>query len=75
MGFLLQQTRFRAVSRLGLLRAASQLARNNAGIAAIEYALLASLIALTILASVTNLGTEVGNHWDGVAGAVEGGTG
>jgi pilus assembly protein Flp/PilA len=46
---------------------ASRLAPDSSGIATIEYALIASLIAVAILAAVTNLGQGVEGHWNGVA--------
>ena len=53
--------KFEFVSRLG---------KDRSGIAAIEYGYLAALIALGVVAGISNLGTEVGEDWDQVAAAV-----
>lgn len=45
--------------------------RDEAGATAIEYALLGSLIAVVILASVTSVGREVGGMFATVAGAFQ----
>lgn len=50
----------------------SRLAKDRSGVAAIEYALLASLIAIAIVTGVENLGDEVGKAWDDIAEAVLG---
>lgn len=49
------------------------LAQDETGVAAIEYALLAALIALAIVAALTGTGKAVGNNWDEVDQAVPGG--
>ena len=41
--------------------------------AAIEYALLAALIALAIVAALTGAGKAVGNNWNEVDQAMPGG--
>ena len=51
----------------------STVAGDEKGVAAIEYALAAALIALAIVASVTRTGTAVGNHWNSVDQAIPGG--
>jgi Flp pilus assembly pilin Flp len=48
----------------------SRLARDKSGVAAIEYALLASLIAIAIISGAENLGNTLGKAWDDVAAAV-----
>ena len=52
---------------------AEKLAKNAKGVAAIEYALIAALIALVIVAAVTRTGTSVGNNWNDVDQAIPGG--
>ena len=44
-----------------------RVAADTSGVAAIEYALIASLIALAILTGVGNLGDGVETHWNGIA--------
>lgn len=44
------------------------------GVAAIEYALVASLIAVGILASLAMTGTKVEQQWNDVDSAMPGGT-
>ena len=46
----------------------------NRGVAAIEYALIASLIALTLLVGLANLGGEVSNQFNSVESNVGEGT-
>ena len=41
------------------------------GATALEYGLLAALIAVVIIGAVTTLGTEVSNTFDSVAGGME----
>ena len=48
----------------------SRLARDKSGVAAIEYALLASLIAIALISGAENLGNVLGKAWDDVATAV-----
>jgi len=47
-----------------------RLASNNAGVAAIEYAILLALIAVTIVASVSGLGAASTQNWNKVDAAV-----
>ena len=54
-------------ARIGIL---GHLARDDSGVAAIEYALLASLIAIAIITGAENLGDKVGKAWDDIAQAV-----
>ena len=54
-------------------RPKEQLSSNAKGAAAIEYALLASLIALALLASISRTGDAVGNNWNEVNQAMPGG--
>ena len=46
--------------------------RDESGVTAIEYALLASLIAMVALAGITTLGGEVGRLWKKVGDEVTG---
>ena len=48
----------------------SRLAVDKSGVAAIEYALLASLIAIAIISGAENLGNTLGKTWNDVAAAV-----
>jgi pilus assembly protein Flp/PilA len=45
-------------------------ARDEDGISAIEYALLASLIALAIITAVTGVGTSLKTAFDNIAASV-----
>lgn len=47
-----------------------QIAREESAITAIEYALLAMLIALAVLGAITLLGTTVARMWQMIADAV-----
>ena len=49
------------------------LAQDETGVAAIEYALLAALIALAIVAALTGTGEAVGSNWNEVNQAMPGG--
>lgn len=56
----------------------SRILKNKSGAAAIEYALLASIISIGIITGAKNLGDEVGKYWDEIAeaiGADDGGKG
>ncbi|MFA5170685.1 MAG: Flp family type IVb pilin [Sulfuriferula sp.] len=44
--------------------------RDESGVTAIEYALLASLIAMVILGAVVTLGNTILSLWNEVAGCV-----
>ena len=50
------------------------LARSQSGVAAIEYALLASLIAVAIVGALTATGGKVQQQWGNVDQAVGAGT-
>ena len=52
---------------------AETLVRDETGVAAIEYALIAALIAVAIVAALTRTGTAVGNNWNEVNQAMPGG--
>jgi len=49
------------------------LARDETGVAAIEYALLAALIAVAIVGALGGTGKAVGNNWNEVNQAMPGG--
>ncbi|MGE5469738.1 MAG: Flp family type IVb pilin [Bacteroidota bacterium] len=51
-------------------RALERMTRDQAGVTAIEYALLASLIAVVVAGSVAALGGSVLGMWTGIADAV-----
>ena len=42
------------------------------GVTAIEYALIAVLIAVALIAGATALGTNINSTFDGIAGQVQG---
>ena len=44
--------------------------KDNSGVTAIEYGLIASLIAVVIIAAVTATGTSVSNTFNTVAGSL-----
>ncbi len=45
--------------------------RDETGATAIEYALMSSLIALVLIASLTNLGTRLGAEFNEVSSALK----
>ena len=51
--------------------ASSAWVENERGVAAIEYALLLALIALTLIVAMAQLGYGVGEHYDDISSAVE----
>lgn len=51
-------------------RAIRDVARDEEGVAAIEYALLASLIAVVAAAGIATLGERVKEMWDAISEAV-----
>ena len=55
-------------------KAKRPLAADASGVAAIEYALLAALIALAIVGALTRTGAEVSSEWNQVDTALPGGT-
>jgi pilus assembly protein Flp/PilA len=44
--------------------------RNESGATAIEYGLIAALIAVAIIAAATTTGTNLGNTFQTIAGAI-----
>ena len=69
IGNVLADVRWAAMSRAGA-RVLTGAARDGIGVAAIEYALLASLIALALVAAFTRLGGGVENNFNDVDQAV-----
>jgi pilus assembly protein Flp/PilA len=51
-----------------MLSALKNFARDNSGATAIEYGLIASLIAVVIIAAVTTVGTKLTNTFTEVGG-------
>jgi Flp pilus assembly pilin Flp len=47
------------------------IARDERGVAAIEYALIASLIAIAAVGAMANLGVSVGDLWAGILQGVD----
>jgi pilus assembly protein Flp/PilA len=54
------------------LRTSARLARDRSGVALIEYALLAALIAMAVVAAISGLGENVGDHYDDIDKAMPG---
>jgi pilus assembly protein Flp/PilA len=50
--------------------AAGRLSRSETGVTAIEYGLIAALIAVAIITSVTLIGTRLGTLFNSIAGRV-----
>ncbi|GAA4721390.1 Flp family type IVb pilin [Sphingomonas lutea] len=59
--------------RTGQTAAPTSLSKDKRGVAAIEYALIASLIAIALVAAVGGTGEAVGDRWNGVDKAMPGG--
>jgi pilus assembly protein Flp/PilA len=55
-------------SRSGPLAAVGELAVNQSGVTAIEYAFIAGLVAIAIVTAVTTLGTSVSGLFGSVLG-------
>ena len=53
-----------------VMTAASQLRTDRKGVTAIEYALIATFIAVAIIAGATTLGTNIGAQFTDIAGKV-----
>ena len=49
----------------------ARFAKDESGATAIEYGLIAALIALAIVAGATTLGNSLGNQFDYVAGKLD----
>jgi pilus assembly protein Flp/PilA len=52
---------------IGMVGAFKKFLRERTGATAMEYALIASLIAITIILSLTVLGTQLQNHFNEVS--------
>jgi len=50
-----------------MIKRLKELWRDESGVTAIEYALIASLIAVAIIAATTQLGTTIGNKFNTIA--------
>jgi pilus assembly protein Flp/PilA len=48
-----------------------KLLKNKSGATAIEYGLIAALIAVAVIGGVSSLGTQANNTFEDVAGAME----
>lgn len=55
---------------MNLIRLARNVASDESGVTAIEYGLIASLIAVVIVAAVTLVGTNLANIFAAVAAAL-----
>jgi len=53
-----------------ILRFVAELRNDQKGATAIEYGLIAALIAVVIIAGVTLIGTDVGNTFNSVANSL-----
>ena len=53
-----------------MLKLLSRLGRNESGATAIEYGLIASLIALVIIGAVTTIGTSLAATFTTIAGKI-----
>lgn len=54
-----------------MIKAVQKLIHNESGATAIEYALIASLIAVFIITAVSTVGSHVGNVFNEIAGTVK----
>jgi pilus assembly protein Flp/PilA len=52
------------------MRLLNNLQRDEAGATSIEYALIAGLVAIAIVSSITTLGNNLGATWNTVAAAM-----
>ena len=70
------EVRWSFLGRTGVrfIRACGRLAADRAGVAAIEYAILASLIALALVGALANVGGSVGRSFNQANQAMPGGT-
>lgn len=55
-----------------LMSKMSTFMRDEEGVTAIEYGLIAALIAVVIIVSVTNVGTALSNIFQAIADAING---
>ena len=70
------EVRWSFLGRTGVrfLQSSSRLAADRSGVAAIEYAILASLIALALVGALAKLGGSVGDNFERTNQAIAGGT-
>ena len=54
-----------------ILASLSELRDDSRGVTEVEYGLIASLIAVVIIAVVTTIGTDLANLYNGIAGGVQ----
>jgi pilus assembly protein Flp/PilA len=59
-------------SKMKLVQFFNNFAREDDGVTAIEYGLIAALIAIVIIGAVTVVGTELCGTFDNIAGALQG---
>ena len=59
-----------SVIKLSRLAALWRKNRYNRGVSAIEYGLLAGLIALVIIAAITKLGTNLNSVFSGISSSI-----
>jgi pilus assembly protein Flp/PilA len=62
-------------SKMKLVQFFNNFAREEDGVTAIEYGLIAALIAIVIIGAVTVVGTSLCGTFDTIAGALGGATG
>lgn len=55
---------------LTVLRFLARLGKDQSGVTAIEYGLIAALIAVAIIAAVTAIGTDLNSTFQGVANVI-----
>lgn len=60
------------VRRMKMKKLIGKLRRNEEGVTAIEYGLIAALIAVVLIAALTTLGTSLSAKFGAVASAVSG---
>ena len=58
-----------------MIKFARKLARNTKGATAIEYGLIAALIAVAAMTAMSNLGQTLNGTFDNINGEMEAGTG
>ncbi len=54
-----------------MLRISKAFIANQSGATAIEYALIASLIAVVLIVALTNLGTKLSSEFSEISGALK----
>ena len=56
---------------LGMLKNISTFLKDDSGVTAIEYGLIAGLIAVVIIAVITTVGTDLTNLFNNVSGGLQ----